>query len=331
MLPRVLIADHLSPSADAVFAKRGLQIDIKTGLLTDELRSTVSSYDAIVVRSATKVTADVMKEARNLKVIGRAGTGVDNIDIDAATERGVVVMNTPHGNSVSAAEHAIALILALARQIPAADRSTQEGKWEKNRFMGVEITGKTLGIIGCGKVGSIVADRAVGLRMTVIAFDPYLSNRRARTAGVEKVDLDVLLGCADFITLHTPLTEATQNLIDATALAKCRKGVRIINCARGGLIVEEDLRSALDSGYVAGAALDVFATEPAKANALFGRADVIATPHLGASTIEARENVARQIAKQICDFLVEGRVANAVNAVSGQCAQAMRMQADLPI
>jgi D-3-phosphoglycerate dehydrogenase / 2-oxoglutarate reductase len=236
------------------------------------------------------------------------------------------VMNTPFGNSITTAEHAISLMLALARQVPAADRSTQAGKWEKNRFMGVEVTGKTLGIIGCGNIGAIVADRALGLRMKVIAFDPYLSPERAQQLGVEKVELDQLLPRADFITLHTPLTEATKNILDKTALAKTKKGVRIINCARGGLIVEEDLKAALESGQVGGAALDVFLTEPAKTNVLFGREDVIATPHLGASTNEAQENVAIQVAEQISDYLLTGAIVNAVNtpSVSGEDAPKLR-------
>lgn len=331
MLGRVLIADHLSPTAGTVLAKRGLCPDVKADLLSDELRSTISYYDAIIVRSATKVTAEVIEEGKNLKVIGRAGAGIDNIDINAATKRGIVVMNTPWGNSLSTAEHTIALILSLARQIPLADRSTQEGKWERGRFMGLEISGKTLGIIGCGKVGSIVADRGLALKMEVIAFDPYLSDRRARIFDIEKVDLDSLLRRSDFITLHAPLTEETRNLIDVTALSKCRRGVRIINSAQGELIVEEDLRSALESGHVAGAALDVFSIEPARSSPLFGRLDVIATPHLGASTVEAQENVAYQIAQQVCDFLIEGRVLNAVNGASGQDVEVAKTVVNLPI
>jgi D-3-phosphoglycerate dehydrogenase len=325
-MPKVLIADNLSPRALAVFKERGVDADVKTGLKADELAVIIDGYHGLAVRSATKVTAPIIAAAKALKVIGRAGIGVDTIDVNAATARGIVVMNTPFGNSITTAEHAIALIFALARQVPAADRSTQAGKWEKNRFLGVEVTGKTLGIVGCGNIGSIVADRALGLKMKVVAYDPFLSEERARQLGVEKADLDTLFARADFITLHTPLTDATRNLIDKTALMKMKKGVRIINCARGGLIVEEDLKAALDAGHVGGAALDVFPVEPAKENQLFGRDDVICTPHLGASTGEAQENVAIQVAEQISDFLLTGAVNNAVNmpSVSGEEAQKLR-------
>src|SRR5450432_3636398 len=247
-MPKVLIADKLSPAALAIFKERGVDADVKTGLSKEELLKIVDQYDGIAIRSATKVTADVIKAAKNLKVIGRAGIGVDNVDIPAATGKGIIVMNTPFGNSITTAEHAITLMLALARQIPQADSSTQAGKWEKNRFMGVEITGKTLGVIGCGNIGSIVADRAIGLRMKVIAYDPFLSAERAMEIGVEKVELDELFKRADFITLHTPLTDKTRDIIDGKALAAMKKGVRIINCARGGLVDEKALREALDSG-----------------------------------------------------------------------------------
>src|SRR5689334_2323472 len=330
-MPRVLISDALSPRAVEIFRERGVDADVMTGLTPDDLKKVIGKYDGLAIRSATKVTKALLEHAENLKVIGRAGIGVDNVDVPAATQRGIVVMNTPFGNSITTAEHAIALMFALARQLPAADRSTQAGKWEKSRFMGVELTGKTLGVVGCGNIGSIVADRAVGIKMKVVAYDPFLSPERAVALGVEKVELDELLGRADFITLHTPLTDATRHLIDAKALAKTKKGVRIINCARGGLIVEEDLRAALDSGHVAGAALDVFPVEPAKENLLFGRDDVIATPHLGASTTEAQENVALQIAEQIADFLLHGAVINAVNmpSVSGEDAPKLRPYMEL--
>src|ERR1700747_2927409 len=235
-------------------------------------------------------------------------------------------MNTPYGNSITAAEHTIAMLFALCREIPAADRSTQAGKWEKSRFMGVELTGKTLGVIGCGNVGSIVAERALGLRMKVIAYDPFLSPERAVDLGIEKVLLDALFSRADFITLHTPLTEATKNLIDARAIAKMKRGVRLVNCARGGLVVEYDLAAALDRGHVAGAAIDVFAEEPAHRNPLFGRDNVVATPHLGAATSEAQENVALQIAEQIADFLLTGAVLNAVNMASLTAEAAGRLK-----
>jgi D-3-phosphoglycerate dehydrogenase len=325
-MPRVLISDDLSPRAVEIFGARGVDVAMKPGLPADELKKIIGEFDGLAVRSATKVTKAVLERAGRLKVIGRAGIGVDNIDVPAATQRGIVVMNTPFGNSITTAEHAIALMLALARQLPAADRSTQAGKWEKSRFMGMEITGKTLGVIGCGNVGSVVADRAIGLKMKVVAFDPFLSPERARTLGVEKLELDELLARADFITLHTPLTDATRNIIDAKALQRTKPGVRIINCARGGLVVEEDLKAALDSGHVAGAAIDVFPIEPAKENILFGRDDVIATPHLGASTSEAQENVALQIAEQMSDFLMSGAVVNALNMPSLSAEEAARLK-----
>jgi D-3-phosphoglycerate dehydrogenase len=325
-MPRVLISDALSPRAVEIFAERGVAADVMTGLSPDELRKIIGKYDGLAVRSATKVTKTLLEHATALKVIGRAGIGVDNIDLPAATQRGIVVMNTPFGNSITTAEHAIALMFALARQIPAADRSTQAGKWEKSRFMGVELTGKVLGVIGCGNVGSIVADRALGLKMKVIAHDPFLSAERAVALGVERVELNDLLARADFITLHTPLTDATRNVIDAKALARTKKGVRIINCARGGLIVEEDLKAALDTGQVAGAALDVFPVEPAKENPMFGREDVVATPHLGAATTEAQENVALQIAEQMSDYLTTGAVTNALNMPSLSAEEATRLK-----
>jgi D-3-phosphoglycerate dehydrogenase / 2-oxoglutarate reductase len=252
-MAKVLISDALSPRAAEILAARGIEVDLAPGLPPEELKAHIGGYDGLAVRSATKVTAGLIERAPQLKVIGRAGIGVDNIDVAAATQRGIVVMNTPYGNSITAAEHTIAMLFALCREIPAADRSTQAGKWEKSRFMGVELTGKTLGVIGCGNVGSIVAERALGLRMKVIAYDPFLSPERAVDLGIEKVSLDALLARADFITLHTPLTEATKNLIDARAIAKMKRGVRLVNCARGGLVVECDLAAALDRGHVAGA------------------------------------------------------------------------------
>jgi D-3-phosphoglycerate dehydrogenase len=321
-----LISDDLSPRAVAIFKERGIDTVVNIKLTPDDLKKIIGEFDGLAVRSATKVTKAVLEQATKLKVIGRAGIGVDNIDVVAATSRGIVVMNTPFGNSITTAEHAIALMMALARQLPAADRSTQAGKWEKTRFMGVELTAKTLGVIGCGNVGSIVADRAIGLKMKVVAFDPFLSPERAVALGVEKVELDELLARADFITLHTPLTEATKNIIDAKALAKTKKGVRVVNCARGGLIVEADLKAALDSGQVAGAALDVFPIEPAKENILFGHDNFIATPHLGASTNEAQENVALQVAEQMAEFLNTGAVTNALNMPSLSAEEAVRLK-----
>jgi D-3-phosphoglycerate dehydrogenase len=326
--PKVLISDALSPAAVQIFKDRGIDVDFQPdlGKDKDKLAEIIGNYDGLAIRSATKATAKILDKATRLKVIGRAGIGVDNVEIPAATAKGVIVMNTPFGNSITTAEHAITLMLALAREIPAADASTQAGKWEKNRFMGVEITAKTLGVIGCGNIGAIVADRALGLRMKVIAFDPFLSPERAKDIGVEKVELDDLLKRADFITLHTPLTEKTKNILDASAIAKTKKGVRIINCARGGLVDEAALAAALDSGHVAGAAFDVFVEEPAKTNVLFGRSNVICTPHLGASTNEAQENVALQVAEQMSDYLLTGAISNAVNFPSITAEEAPKLK-----
>ena len=325
-MPKVLIADKLSPAAVTIFKERGVEADVKPGLSKDELLQIVDQYDGIAIRSATKITKEVIAAAKNLKVVGRAGIGVDNVDIPAATAAGVIVMNTPFGNSITTAEHAIALMLALAREIPAANASTQAGKWEKNRFMGVEITGKVLGLIGAGNIGGIVAERARGLKMRVVAYDPYLSPERAVELGVEKVELNDLLARADFITLHVPLTAETKNILSADAIARTKKGVRIVNCARGGLIDELALKAAIDNGHVAGAALDVFETEPAKAHILFGSEKLVATPHLGASTTEAQENVALQVAEQISDYLLTGAVTNALNMPSISAAEAARVR-----
>ncbi|MCW5694652.1 MAG: phosphoglycerate dehydrogenase [Pseudolabrys sp.] len=327
-MPKVLISDALSPAAVQIFKDRGVEVDFQPALGKDKdkLAEIIGNYDGLAIRSATKVTPKILENAKNLRVIGRAGIGVDNVDIPAATAKGIIVMNTPFGNSITTAEHAISLMLALARQIPEADRSTQAGKWEKNKFMGVEITAKTLGVIGCGNIGSIVADRALGLRMKVIAFDPYLSPERAIDIGVEKVELDELLRRADFITLHTPLTDKTRNILDATALNKTKKGVRIVNCARGGLVDENALRAALDTGHVAGAAFDVFVTEPATENVLFGHPNVICTPHLGASTTEAQENVALQVAEQMADYLMSGAITNAINFPSISAEEAPKLK-----
>jgi D-3-phosphoglycerate dehydrogenase len=326
MTPKVLIADKLSPAAVAIFRDRGIEADVKIGLDKEQLAEVIGGYEGLAIRSATKVTPKILDRAQHLKVIGRAGIGVDNVDVPAATAKGIIVMNTPFGNSITTAEHAVTLMLALARQIPAADASTQAGKWEKNRFLGVEITGKTLGIIGCGNIGSIVADRAHGLRMKVVAYDPYLSPEHALDLGVEKVELEELLKRADFITLHTPLTEKTRNIIDAGAIAKMRPGVRIINCARGGLVDELALRAALDSGHVGGAAVDVFSVEPATENPLFGHPNVVCTPHLGASTTEAQENVALQVAEQMSDYLLRGAISNALNFPSISAEEAPRLR-----
>src|SRR3954454_8192479 len=281
-MPKVLISDPMDPKAAEIFRASGIGADERPGLSKGELKAIIADYDGLAIRSATRVTADLLDAAANLKVIGRAGIGVDNVDIPAATARGIVVMNTPFGNSITTAEHAVAMMFALARDLPAADASTQAGKWEKNRFMGVELTNKTLGLIGAGNIGSIVADRALGLKMKVVAYDPFLNAERAVELGIEKADLDTLLGKADFITLHTPLTDQTRNILSRENLAKTKKGVRIINCARGGLIDEGALKEGLDSGHIGGAALDVFVTEPAKESPLFGTPNFISTPHLGA-------------------------------------------------
>ena len=328
MAPRVLISDALSPAAVAIFKERGIEADFQPGLGTDKdkLANVLGGFDGLAIRSATKVTAKLLARAERLKVIGRAGIGVDNVDIPAATAKGIIVMNTPFGNSITTAEHAIALMFALARQIPQADLSTQAGKWEKNRFMGVEITGKVLGIIGCGTIGSIVASRAIGLHMRVIAYDPFLSPERALDLGVEKVGLETLLARADFITLHTPLTAQTKNILSAENLAKTKKGVRIVNCARGGLADERALRALLDSGHVAGAGFDVFGHEPATGNPLFGHPNAVCTPHLGASTREAQENVALQVAAQMSDYLIRGAIANAINFPSITAEEAPKLK-----
>ncbi len=315
MAPRVLVSDELSETAVQIFRDRGVEVDYLPALGKDKekLAEVIGQYDGLAIRSATKVTEKLLASATNLKVVGRAGIGVDNVDIPAASKKGVIVMNTPFGNSITTAEHAIAMMFAVARQIPEANASTQAGKWEKSRFMGVELFNKTLGVIGAGNIGGIVCDRAVGLKMKVLAYDPFLSDERAKSLGVTKVDLDDLLARADFITLHVPLTDKTKNILSRDALAKTKKGVRIINCARGGLIDELALVDALNSGHVAGAALDVFEVEPATQNPLFGMANVVCTPHLGAATTEAQENVALQVAEQMADYLLSGAVQNALN------------------
>lgn len=325
-MTKVLIADKLSPAAVEIFNQRGIETDIKTGLSKDELLAIIGEYDGLAVRSACKPDADVIAAADKLKVIGRAGIGVDNIDIKAATAKGVVVMNTPFGNAITTAEHAIALMFAAARQIPAANADTQAGKWPKSGYMGRELSYKTLGLIGCGNIGSRVAERAIGLAMRVIAFDPFLTEDRAVELGVEKVELDTLLARADVITLHTPLTDQTRNILSADALKRTKPGLILVNCARGGLVDEAAVKELLDSGHIGAAAFDVFAEEPAKANPLFGTANFIATPHLGASTEEAQENVALQVAEQMSDYLLTGAVTNALNMASVTAEEAPRLR-----
>ena len=325
-MPKVLIADDLSPAAAEIFRARGIDADVKIGLSKAELIEIIPEYDGLAVRSATKADKDVIAAAKNLKIIGRAGIGVDNIDVPAATARGIVVMNTPFGNSITTAEHALALMFAAARQLAAADASTRAGKWEKNRFMGRELYAKTLGLIGCGNIGGIVADRAIGLKMKVAAYDPFLSPERAIAIGVEKLELDELLARADVISLHVPLTDKTRNILSRENLAKTKPGVIIINAARGGLVDEAALLEALQSGHAAAAGFDVFSVEPAKENPLFGAPNFIATPHLGASTREAQENVALQVAEQMSDYLISGAVTNALNMASISVEEAPRLR-----
>jgi D-3-phosphoglycerate dehydrogenase / 2-oxoglutarate reductase len=324
--PKVLISDKMDPNAARIFEERGCDVDVITGESPEELAARIGDYDGLAIRSSTKVTKAILDAATNLKVIGRAGIGVDNVDIPYASSKGVVVMNTPFGNSITTAEHAIALMFALARQIPDANAQTQAGQWPKSGFMGVELTNKTLGLIGAGNIGSIVASRALGLRMKVIAYDPFLTEDRAVEMGVEKVDLDTLLSRADFVTLHTPLTDETRNILSRERLENAKKGIRIINCARGGLIDEAALKDCLESGQVAGAALDVFAVEPAKESPLFGAPNFICTPHLGASTTEAQVNVALQVAEQMADYLVNGGVTNALNMPSLSAEEAPKLK-----
>lgn len=325
-MPKVLISDKLSPKAAKIFENNKIDVDVKVGMTPEELAACIGKYDGLAIRSATKVTADIIKKAKNLKVIGRAGIGVDNVDIPVATASGIVVMNTPFGNSITTAEHAIAMMFSVARQIPQASTSTHSGKWEKSGFMGTELTGKTLGLIGCGNIGSIVADRAQGLKMHVIAYDPFLSEERAKDLNLEKAELDELLKKADFITLHTPLNDATRNILGEKNLAKAKKGVFIINCARGGLIDEKALKKAIAKGHVAGAGLDVFEEEPATKNPLFGMKEIVCTPHLGASTNEAQENVAIQVAEQMSAYLNEGTVTNALNLPSVSAEDAAKLK-----
>ena len=324
--PKVLISDKLSPAAVDIFKQRGLEVDVKTGLSKEELIGIIGDYDGLAMRSATKPDADVIAAAQNLKVIGRAGIGVDNIDIKAATSKGIAVMNTPFGNAITTAEHAIAMMFAAARQIPNANQGTQAGDWPKKAFMGTELSYKTLGLIGCGNIGSRVAERAIGLTMRVVAYDPFLTEERAVELGVEKVDLDTLLARADVITLHTPLTDQTRGILSKEALAKTKPGLILVNCARGGLVDEAAVRELLDSGHIAAAAFDVFAEEPAKDNVLFGAPNFVATPHLGAATTEAQENVALQVAEQMSDYLLTGAVTNALNMPSITADEAPRLK-----
>ncbi|MFD1160299.1 phosphoglycerate dehydrogenase [Roseovarius aestuarii] len=327
MAPKVLVSDKLSETAVQIFRDRGIDVDFQPDLGKDKekLAAVIGKYDGLAIRSATKVTEKILKAADNLKVIARAGIGTDNIDKDAASKKGVIVMNTPFGNMITTAEHAIAMMFAVARQLPEASASTHAGKWEKSKFMGVELTSKTLGVIGAGNIGGIVCSRALGLKMKAVAYDPFLSEEKADKMGVEKVELDELLARADFITLHVPLTDQTRNILSRENLEKTKKGVRIINCARGGLVDEEALAELLKSGHVAGAAFDVFSVEPATENPLFNLPNVVCTPHLGAATTEAQENVALQVAEQMSDYLLTGAVTNALNMPSVTAEEAKVM------
>jgi len=326
-MPKVLVSDKLSETAVQIFRDRGIDVDFEPSLGKDKekLAEVIGQYDGLAIRSATKVTEKILAAATNLKVVGRAGIGTDNVDKEAASKKGVIVMNTPFGNMITTAEHAIAMMFAVARQTPEASASTHAGKWEKSKFMGVELTGKTLGVIGAGNIGGIVCDRARGLKMKVIAYDPFLSEERADKMGVEKVDLDALLARADFITLHVPFTDQTANILSAENIAKTKKGVRIINCARGGLVDEDALAEALKSGHVAGAAFDVFKVEPVTDSPLFNLPNVVCTPHLGAATTEAQENVALQVAEQMSNYLLTGAVENALNMPSVTAEEAKVM------
>ncbi len=314
-MPKILVSDKLSEAGLKILKDgTGLEVDVKTGMKPDELKKIIGEYDGLIIRSGTKVTADLISAADKLKIVGRAGIGVDNVDTEAASKRGIIVENTPGGNVVTTAEHAIAMMFAVARKIPQATGSMKDGKWEKTKFVGSELYNKTLGIVGVGNIGKIVADRALGLKMKVIAFDPFLSSETAAKMGVELVELNDLFARADFISIHTPLNDKTRNLIDRPAFAKMRKGVYIINCARGGIVNEDALVGAIQEGIVAGAALDVFVEEPIKPDhPLLKLEQVVCTPHLGASTDEAQENVAIEVAEQMVDYFVRGVVRNAVN------------------
>ncbi len=311
---RVLISDSLSKEAvDILQAEKEFKVDVNTKLTPEELKKVIKDYDALLVRSATKVTADVINAADKLKIIGRAGVGLDNVDVEAASKKGIIVVNTPGGNTISTAEHTFSMMMALSRAIPQADSSMKKGEWERKKFMGVELYGKTLGIVGLGRIGTEVAKRAIAFGMTVIAYDPYLSAEKAKDLGIENVDLKTLFAKADYITVHTPLTDETRHMISGDEFAVMKKGVRMINCARGGIIDEDALVCAIETGKVAGAAFDVYESEPPKGSKLIGLDKVVLTPHLGASTEEAQTNVAVEVANTVRDALLDRGVRNAVN------------------
>jgi D-3-phosphoglycerate dehydrogenase len=323
---KVLISDNISPRCVEILKSAGLEVDIRVGMKPAELRAYIGDFHGLIIRSATKVTSEIIDAAANLKVIGRAGSGLDNVDRTAATKKGIVVMNTPGGNTITTAEHTIALMVSMARQVPQATMSTKAGKWEKKKFMGVELFNKTLGIVGIGNIGSQVAKRMQAFAMNILAYDPFLSEDKAKAMGVEKVDLRELFRRSDFITVHTPLTAETKGLINRETISIMKPGVRIINCARGGIVNEKDLYDALVEGKVGGAALDVFEKEPPENNPLLTLDTVVATPHLGASTKEAQENVAVAVAEQVVDYLVNGTIRNAVNFPSVPTDQIARLQ-----
>jgi len=315
---KVLISDNLAPIGEKILRDAGLDVDVKTALPPEELKAIIPEYDGLVIRSATKVREDIIEAATNLKVVGRAGIGLDNVDIPAASQKGIVVMNAPDGNATTAAEHAISMIMSLARNIPQATASMKAGKWEKKSFMGREVTGKTLGIVGIGRIGSIAANRAQGLKMKVIAFDPHMPPELVEKIGVELVDLEELAKRSDFISVHTPLTKETHHILSTDFFANMKKDALFVDCARGGVVDEEALFNVLSEGQIAGAALDVYEKEPTtlKSTPLLGLHNFICTPHLGASTSEAQENVASAIAEQVADYLLKKVVRNAVNVPS---------------
>lgn len=323
---KVLVSDNISPKGVEILKKSGLEVDVKTGMKPEELKACIGEYSGLVIRSATKVTAEIIEAAKNLRVIGRAGSGLDNVDKAAASKKGIVVMNTPGGNTVTTAEHSIAMLFSVARMIPQATASMKAGKWEKKKFMGVELFNKTLGIIGLGAIGGQVAKKAQGLEMNIIAYDPFLNEEKAQSMGIRKGSLDEIFAESDFITIHSPMTPETKGLINTATIAKMKNGVRIINCARGGIINETDLYEAMKSGKVAAAALDVFEKEPPENNPLLTLDNLICTPHLGASTEEAQENVALAVAEQIADYLVRGTIRHAVNFPSIPSDQVPRLQ-----
>lgn len=323
---KVLVSDNISPKGVEILKKAGLEVDVKTGMKPEELKACIGGYHGLIIRSATKVTSEIIDAAVNLKVIGRAGSGLDNVDKIAASKKGIVVMNTPGGNTITTAEHSIAMLFSVARLIPQATASMKAGKWEKKKFMGVELLNKTLGIVGLGNIGGQVAKRALGFEMNVIAYDPFLSEDKAKAMGIRKVSLDELFAQSDFITIHSPLTAETKGLINSKTIGKMKDGVRIINCARGGIVSEADLYEAIKSGKVAAAALDVFEKEPPENNPLLTLDNVVCTPHLGASTEEAQENVALAVAEQVADYLIHGVIRNAVNFPSIPSDQIPRLQ-----